>query len=392
MRIILRILTYIVATLLVVYIATILIVPAIVDKKFNTSTLLPPYNTTEEAQVLYDNLPFVADLHCDALLWKRDLIKKHDYGHVDIPRMIEAGMALQAFTIVSKTPKNMNFDNNTGETDNITSLFIAEGRAIKTWFSLKQRALDQCQRLFDFAEDSEGDFRIITSTSELARYVEDRDSKKAITAGFLGVEGMHALEGDLDNVKEMFDAGIRMMAPVHFFDNELGGSAHGVSKAGLTDFGKEVIREMQEKKMIVDLSHAAPQLIDDILKISTQPLIVSHTGVKGTCDNVRNLSDEHLKGIAATGGLIGIAIFEQAVCGTDAMATAMAINYTVDLVGVNHVALGSDFDGALTMHFDVTGFPLIVAELLKLGLNAEDISKVMGENTRDFLLRNLPEE
>jgi membrane dipeptidase len=385
-----RLLSIIVALLLLTYLAVVFIVPGKVDKNFNTSTLLPPYQVSASAQNIYNKLPFVADLHCDALLWKRNLLKEHDFGHVDIPRMIKAQMSLQAFTIVSKTPKNMNFDNNTGDTDNITTLFIAEGRPLKTWYSLKNRALDQCERLHSFAKESGGDFRVITSSTELNNYIEDRSKNKNIAAGFLGVEGMQVLEGELDNVDAMYDAGIRMMAPVHFFDNKLGGSAHGVSKGGLTEFGKSVIKKMEEKQMIVDLSHAAPKLIDDILALSSRPIIVSHTGVKGTCNNVRNLSDQHLLGIAATGGLIGIAFFEPAVCGTDAAATAAAIKYTVDLVGIDHVALGSDFDGAFTMHFDVTGLPIIVEELLNLGFNEFEIAAVMGGNAKDFLLKNLP--
>jgi membrane dipeptidase len=217
-----RLLSIIVALLLLTYLAVVFIVPGKVDKNFNTSTLLPPYQVSASAQNIYNKLPFVADLHCDALLWKRNLLKEHDFGHVDIPRMIKAQMSLQAFTIVSKTPKNMNFDNNTGDTDNITTLFIAEGRPLKTWYSLKNRALDQCERLHSFAKESGGDFRVITSSSELNNYIEDRSKNKNIAAGFLGVEGMQVLEGKLDNVDAMYDAGIRMMAPVHFFDNKLG--------------------------------------------------------------------------------------------------------------------------------------------------------------------------
>ena len=83
-------------------------------------------------------------------------------------------------------------------------------------------------------------------------------------------------------------------------------------------------------------------------------------------------------------------MFEPAVCGTDAKSTALAIKYTVDLIGINHVALGSDFDGAITMHFDVTGLPLIVDELLKLNFNETEIAQIMGDNVKNFLLKNLP--
>ncbi len=387
---IIRFFSYGIAAMLALYLATIFIVPPIVDKKYNTATLLPPYNVSTQAQEIYQTLPFIADLHCDALLWQRNLLQKHDYGHIDIPRMLAANMALQAFTIVSKTPKNMNFDHNSGDTDNITTLYIAEGRPVKSWFSLKERALVQCRALYEFAEESAGQFRVITSARELGKLINDRQQNPQLTAGFLGVEGMQVLEGELANVEVMYQAGIRMMAPVHFFDNKLGGSAHGVSKGGLTEFGRQVIQRMEEKHMLVDLAHASPQLIDDILAIATRPLIVSHTGVKGTCDNVRNLSDAHLRRIAAGGGLVGIALFEPAVCGTDARATARAMRYAVDLIGVDHVALGSDFDGAIAMHFDVTGLPLLVEALLAEGFNQEEIKKIMGGNIRDFLLLNLP--
>jgi len=180
------------------------------------------------------------------------------------------------------------------------------------------------------------------------------------------------------------------MSPVHFFDNKLGGSAHGVSHGGLTEFGKKVIRKMQEKNMIVDVAHSSEKLIDDILAISKKPIISSHTGVKGTCNNVRNLSDKHLIGIAKTGGIVGIAFFDKAVCKADAQHIAQAIQYTVNLIGIDHVALGSDFDGAITAPFDVTGLPLITEALLKLDFSPQEISKVMGGNVKRFMLANLP--
>ena len=181
------------------------------------------------------------------------------------------------------------------------------------------------------------------------------------------------------------------MAPTHFFDNKLGGSAHGISKEGLTNFGKEVILEMQHKNMIVDIAHSSSKMIDDILSITTKPVISSHTGVKGTCDSVRNLSDDHIRGVAKTGGLISIAMFETAVCGIDAEATAKAIKYVIDLVGPEYVALGSDFDGSVITPFDITGLPLIVEELIKLNITEDNIRKVMGGNVKRFMLENLPE-
>ena len=380
------------AILIIAILAATIIIPQKLDKKFNTVTLKPEYKISKEALQLYNSLEFISDMHCDALLWKRDLLKKHNYGSVDIPRMIEANVSIQAFTIVTKAPKDMNFDNNTGDTDQITIPYILQRRPIKSWFNLTERALTQCKALHQFEKKSDGKFSVIKSANDLKTYLSNKKNNPNITAGFLGIEGMHALEGKLENVDKLYDAGVRMMAPTHFFDNKLGGSAHGVSKTGLTDFGKQVIKKMQEKNMIVDIAHGSPALLDDVFKISKKPIVSSHTGVQGTCETVRNLSDKHLKQIAASGGLIGIAMFEPATCDSTVASSVKAIKYCIDLVGADFVALGSDFDGAIEIHTDITGLPVYVDEMLKLGISDEDIRKVMGGNVKRFLLKNLPEE
>lgn len=387
----LKIIRITVGVLLVAILLAMVIVPKKLDKKFNTTTIKQPYKISSRAQELYNSLDFISDLHCDALLWDRNLLKRHEYGSVDIPRMLEANMGIQGFTIVTKAPKNMNFDNNTGDTDQITLPYILQGRPPFSWFNLNKRAIAQCDALHDFEEKSEGKFRIIKSATDLRQYISDKQKDKNSTAGFLGIEGMHALNGELKNVDKLYDAGVRMMAPVHFFDNKLGGSAHGVSKEGLTGFGIEVIKKMQQKKIIVDVAHSSPKMLDDIFEITTQAVVSSHTGVKGTCETVRNLSDKHLKKIAESGGLIGIAMFEPATCAKTPESTAKAIAYCIDLVGADYVALGSDFDGAIEIHADVTGLVLYVEEMLKLSISEEDIRKVMGENVRRFLLENLPD-
>ena len=362
-------------------------IPKIVDNQHNQIREKGPYLVSSEIKRLYDNLGFIADMHCDALLWKRDLLRDNDFGQVDIPKMIKANVSLQAFTIVTKSPKDQNYDNNTGDTDNISSLYFVQGRPTS---SLTKRALLQCEELFGFAERSEGKFRVIVSSEELSNFISERDKNKKITAGFLGVEGAHALDGKIENVQVLYDNGVLMMSAVHFFDNKLGSSAHGIKKEGLTAFGKTVIKKMESLNMIIDIAHCAPKTIDDIFEIANGPIISSHTGVRGTCNNSRNLSDKHLKAIANSGGLISIAMFEEAVCGIDAEATAKAMKYTVDLVGVDFVSLGSDFDGSVKTPFDITGLPIIVKELQKIGLSEVEISKIMGENVKSFLLKNLP--
>ena len=125
--------------------------------------------------------------------------------------------------------------------------------------------------------------------------------------------------------------------------------------------------------------------------MATRPVVVSHTGVKGTCDNRRNLSDEQLRAIAANGGLVGIGYWETAVCGKDAASIARAIKYAAGVIGVDHVALGSDFDGAVPTPFDATGLVKLTEALLAAGFSPEDIAKVMGGNEIRFFMENLPD-
>ena len=178
--------------------------------------------------------------------------------------------------------------------------------------------------------------------------------------------------------------------PIYFFDNDIGGSAAGVHKTGLTEKGREWVRQMESRHMIVDLAHASPQTIEDVLAIATRPVVVSHTGVKGTCDNNRNLTDEQIRAVAAKGGLIGIGYWDTATCGTDARAIVKAMRYVSDRVGVEHVALGSDFDGAVKEPFDTTGLVEITEAMLNAGYSESEIRMIMGENVVEFLKNNLP--
>ncbi|MFY9608341.1 MAG: dipeptidase [Blastocatellia bacterium] len=370
---------------------TFFVLPAQLERRLNVSLNLPPYRASERAVELHKTL-LICDLHADSLLWDRDLLERGARGHVDIPRLIEGNVALQAFTVVTKTPYvwKMNIERNDDSSDNITLVALMERWPVSTWNSLTERALYQARKLHDVEARSNGKFVIIRTSADLSSYLERRTGEPGITAGFLGIEGAHALDGKLDSVDALFDAGFRMMAPTHFFDNDIGGSAQGVQKGGLTDRGREMIRRMEAMKMTVDLAHASARTIDDVLAIAVRPVVVSHTGVRGTCDNQRNLTDEQLRGIARTGGVVGIGYWETAVCSGDAKAIAKAIRYTANLIGVEHVGLGSDYDGAIAAPFDTTGLVQITEALIAEGFSDEEISKIMGRNTLRLLLQNLP--
>jgi membrane dipeptidase len=366
------------------------VLPGFVDTRINPVLEPPPYKAPAEATNLHDGL-LVADLHADSLLWGRDLTERADSGQVDIPRLIEGNVALQVFSVVTKSPRGLNIERNDAKSDNITLLAIAQRWPPKTWRSLKERALYQADRLRAMAGVSDGKFAIIRSQRDLRIFLERRRLEPDIVSGLLAIEGAHVLEGDPVNVDAMYAAGYRMMSPSHFFDNEMGGSAHGVEKYGLTDLGRDMIARMEAKRMIVDLSHGSERLISDVIAVATRPVVVSHTGVQGTCNNKRNLSDEQLRGVAATGGLVGIGFWYTAVCGRDAAAIVSAIKYTVDLIGIDHVALGSDFDGAVPTPFDASGLVKLTEALLAAGFSRDEVGKVMGGNEIRFFLENLPD-
>lgn len=364
--------------------------PSLLDRKMNSVESPAPYPASEAATQLHQQL-FIADLHDDVLLWERDLLKRYDFGHSDLPRMLEGRVGLQVFSTVTKTPRGINYESNSGETDNITLLAMAQRWPKETWNSLLQRALYQAHKLNEASANSGGRLIMIKSRGDLASFVSAWQKNPQRVAAILATEGLQPIEGKLENVDALYDAGFRITGLTHFFDNEIGGSAHGLEKGGLTPLGRQVIKRLEEKAMLIDLAHASRPLIDDVLAISTRPVLVSHTGVEGTCKGPRNLSDKHLKAIAATGGVIGIGYWDAAVCATSVEAIVKAMRYTADLIGVQHVALGSDFNGTIHAPFDVTGLPQLTEGLLKAGFSQADIAAIMGGNVQRLLLASLPD-
>jgi membrane dipeptidase len=366
-------------------------IPSLVDEHRNKLVKKPPYSASKRAQDLHKTLT-IADLHADSLLWGRDLLQRDNDGQVDIPRLADGNVALQVFSLPTKSPHGLNIESNEDKNDDIFWLAVVERWPISSWKSLTQRALYQARRLHQFAGGSLGGFVVIQSAADLSSYLERRQRNQKLTAGLLSIEGAHALDGNLDNLDLLYRAGYRMISPSHFFDNDIGGAAAGVHKTGLTEKGREWVRQMEARHMIIDLAHASPQTIEDVLAMATRPVLVSHTGVKGTCNNNRNLSDDQIRAVAAKGGLIGIGYWDTATCGTDAAAIVRAMRYVSDRVGPEHVALGSDFDGAVTTPFDTSGVVEITDAMLSAGFSESDIRAIMGENITRFLATNLPQQ
>jgi microsomal dipeptidase-like Zn-dependent dipeptidase len=365
------------------------IVPGIVERGQNKILTPPPYNVSPDARGFHGTL-FVADLHADALLWNRNLLRYGTYGHVDVPRLALGGVALQVFSVVTQVPGGQNYDSNELRSDLITPLALLQRWPVAAWSSPKARALYQAEQLHALAARAGGRFRVIETTAALDQFVAQRRADAQLVAGLLAIEGLQALEGQMANLDALRAAGFRMMGLTHFFDNQLGGSAHGTRKGGLTEFGRQVVRRLEEHRIIVDLAHASPQMIDDVLAMATRPLVVSHTGLKGACEHIRNLSDDHARRIAATGGVIGIGYWDAATCDVSVAGIVRAIRYAVGVVGADHVGLGSDFDGSTTTPFDTSGVPLITAGLRGAGVADADIAKIMGGNALRVLRASLP--
>ena len=372
----------------VIVMGGVLAATSVMEAGFNRVRRPPPYRIPAATADLQQKL-FVADLHADSLLWGRDLLKRGTSGHVDLPRLQQAHVSLQAFTVVTTFPRGGNIDRNHNSSDLVKYLAVAEGWPARTWSSPKERALYQAERLRRFESDSGGSLVILRTRADLQKFTAAKGAHSV--AAILGAEGAQPLEGKLENLNALYNAGFRMMAPAHFTDTEVGGSASGETRGGVTELGRRWVRAMEAKGMLIDLAHASPATIRDITALARKPLVVSHTGVRGTCNNNRNLSDDELRAVAGTGGVIGIGYWETAVCGADAASVARAIRYAAGVVGAEHVALGSDFDGATTMPFDVTGVPLITDALRNSGFSERDLRLIMGENVVRVLSQTLPE-
>lgn len=329
-------------------------------------------------------------MHADSLLWGRDLLRRSSHGQVDIPRLVEGNVALQVFAATTKSPRHLNIERNDDRSDDIILVAIALGWPPATWRRLLPRALHLATRADRFAAQSAGAFRLIRTRADLDAFELDRRRDGHLTAGLLSIEGAHALDGDPANVEIVADAGYRMMSPSHFFDNDFGGSAHGLAKGGLTPAGHEMVRRMEARGMLVDVAHASAATIDDILGIAVRPVVASHTGMRGIADNGRNLTDAQVRGIAASGGVVGVGFWPTACGGDDPAAIARSIRYAVDLGGIEHVGLGSDFDGAVPVPFDASGLVQLTDALLDAGFDDDDIARVMGGNVRRLLADVLP--
>lgn len=380
-----------------------LIAPGMVESSMNKVTPIAG-KPSARALALHKTLT-IADLHSDTLMWKRSLLDRATRGHVDLPRLAQGNAALQVFSSVTKTPRGQNYDSNSADGDNITPLVVAQMQPVRTWGSLLERSLWHAEKLRRAEAGSAARLRIVRSRADLRRLLTDRTDVTAWTiarradgtrdrvapiGGLLSIEGLQNLEGKRENLDVLYKAGYRMAGLTHFFDNELGGSMHGEKKGGLTPLGRQIVRDMEAKGMVVDIAHASHKAVAEMLAMATKPVVSSHGGVQAVCKVNRNLTDDEIRGVSKTGGVIGIGYWDGAICGVTLDKFVASILHVKRLVGIDHVGLGSDFDGATTVGFDTSQLALVTQALIDGGLSDEEIARVMGGNVIRVLMATLP--
>lgn len=311
---------------------------------------------------------FVVDAHTDVLLRcvkdNIELGKRGVSGHVDIPRLKEGGVKLQFFAV---------FVESKYKPDRATKQAI---KIIETFYKELEKNKEDIvliKNLSDF-EKIKGNYKI---------------------GALLSIEGGEPIETDIALLDFFYRLGVRAMGLTWNERNMIAnGSYEWGELGGLSKFGKDVVRRMNSLGMIIDVSHITPPGFWDVLEISEKPIIASHSNAYALCEHHRNLTDLQIKALADNGGVMGINFYSNFLTSEGKATLSDIVNhidYIVELVGVEHVGLGSDFDGITSWPeeiYDATRFPLIFEELEKRGYKEEDIRKIAGENFLRIIKEN----
>ena len=206
-----------------------------------------------------------------------------------------------------------------------------------------------------------------------------------------------ALDGKEDNIYNLYKQGIRLITITWNGDNQLGAGNQAIYDFGLTSFGKKCINIMNEINMIIDVSHSSPKTFWDILSISNKPIIASHSNVYSLCNNRRNITDIQIKEIAKTGGLIGVTYCSKFLTNKKEATIkdiVRHIEYIGDLVGIEYICVGSDFDGVDKKELPenlkgVKDINKLEECMLIRGFSKENIQDIMGKNLFNFINNNL---
>jgi membrane dipeptidase len=318
----------------------------------------PPltFEVGERARRLHDEA-LVVDLHVDSLLWPRDLSRSETGGHVDFARLRRGGLDAAAFTLPTRF-------------FGVAGLKALHDRwPPATWFSPWERLLHQLDKTRSWRE------ALLATDASAIR----RNHEEGKLSYFHGVEGAHALEGNLSRISALRERGVLFIGLVHLSDNEIGGSSSGSDRA-LTAFGRQLIGEMNESGILVDLAHASTTTFFEALELTSLPPIVSHTGVRSVHESWRNLSDDQIRAVAARGGVVGVMLAPPALSEPSLEEAVRHLERVIEVGGEDAAAIGSDFDGYVDPAIDAAGLPALTELLLRRGHSEERIRKILGEN------------
>lgn len=327
---------------------------------------------SETARAIHAEHPPI-DLHADTLMWSRwidyDLHKAHEPplpfaalgGHVDLPRMHEGGMSAQFFGLVSLP---------------LADRLKGMARVVHEQIDALERQIARNPRALQLAR----------TASEIAA-----SRANGTMSALLGIEGAHALEGNLDNVEAFARRGVRYIGFLHFSSNEAGHPAYGRGEnhgSGLTRWGHELVQACEAHGVIVDLAHINKQGFLDACRVAQKPPVVSHTGVLGAFDHWRNIDDDQLRAVADKGGVVGVIFCPRFVGGDGLEPVVKHLTHILNVVGEDAAALGSDWDGFIVPTRplkDPRGLPLLTDALLEAGWSRRAIGKMLHDNVMRVL-------
>lgn len=297
----------------------------------------------------------VVDLHSDSLLdvqaGKRNLAVRSSVGHIDLPRLRDGGVDVQVFAV-----------------------FIHPNEAGRG-FARASELLDAFDRLAAAHRDV---LARATSVEEIDGLV-----RAGRLAAVLSVENGSALENDPDRLPRLYARGVRIMSLTWNSSNALADGALEERHGGLTPLGRQVLARMQQLGIVIDVSHLSQRSFRDVLAATTGPLLATHSNAAGLTPQARNLTDEQLRALARRGGAVGVNFYPSFTGGASLQHVLNHIDYLVKTMGVDHIALGSDFDG-FTQRVegleDVSKLPNLTAGLVARGYREEDIKKILGGN------------
>ncbi len=314
----------------------------------------------------------VVDTHCDTLkcfcpeftrvrdaMWidrsARGLGGRGNTGHVDIPRLQEGGVNCQVFAISAIRERGPPFALRTAL--NMLDVFYAECDANK----------DTITPVTSYEE-------VLNATAE------------GKVAALLSVEGADVIEGSMGALRVLYRLGVRMVGLVHSLRNQLAdGVTDSCTGGGLSEFGVQVVEELERLGVLIDVSHLSDTGFWDVIDVTKRPIMASHSNSRAVCDHVRNLTDEQIQVLADRGGVMGINFAPAFVHPTHATVARVVdhIDHIVELVGADHVGLGSDFDGIRSTPVgleDASRMPNITAELIHREYAETAVRKILGEN------------